>query len=224
MAVLIPCIDLMDGKVVQLVGGKEKSLEFDDIEPWITKFAAYPLVHIVDLNAALRNGSNCELIAQLSKRLPCQVGGGIRDTARAAQILDAGAKRVVIGSALYSENDVDQAFAEKLAAEIGRERLVFSVDCKRGRIAIHGWRTMVDLTAEEAVNRLQAFCGAFLYTNVDTEGAMAGFPIGTAKALAAATDNHLIVGGGIRSIDEVDELDKIGIDAVVGMAVYSGRI
>src|SRR6266478_1429879 len=166
---LIPCIDLMGGKVVQLVQGEKKALEFTDAEPWIRKFEKYPLVHIVDLDAAKREGSNREFVSVLAKRLHCQVGGGISSAAIARDALAAGAQRVVIGSALISGERIDTEFAKKLANEIGSERLVFSVDSKDGKLAINGWRATVPITAEAAISTLDPYCESFLYTHVDSE-------------------------------------------------------
>lgn len=221
---LIPCIDIMDGKVVQLVGGEKKALEFDDPEPWIRKFGSYPLIHVVDLDAAMRRGSNRALIAQLAKRLPCQIGGGVRSADSARLLLDLGAKRVVVGSALIAGGRIDSAFVSSLAAKVGSERLVFGVDTKRGRLAIHGWKETVDVTAVDAIVQLDIFCSAFLYTNVDKEGSMTGFPIDEARQLRTATTKELMVGGGIDSLAQVDELHAIGVDAIVGMAVYTGKL
>jgi phosphoribosylformimino-5-aminoimidazole carboxamide ribotide isomerase len=221
---LIPCIDLMDGKIVQLVHGKKKALEFTDAEPWVRKFEKYPLVHIVDLDAAKREGSNREVIATLTKRLHCQVGGGISSVAIARDVLAAGAKRVVIGSALISGEKINIEFAKEMANEIGSDKLVFSVDTKDGKLAINGWRETVPITVENAIAALNPYCQAFLYTHVDTEGCMSGFPMHVARQLTKLTSKKLIVGGGVRSLAEVDELDAMGADAVVGMAVYSGLI
>jgi phosphoribosylformimino-5-aminoimidazole carboxamide ribotide isomerase len=221
---LIPCIDLMGGKVVQLVQGEKKALEFTDAEPWIRKFENYPLVHVVDLDAAKREGSNRELVSTISKRLHCQVGGGISSIAIACEVLAAGAQRVVVGSALISGGKIDIEFAKKLADVIGLDKLVFSVDSKDGRLAVNGWRATVPITAEKAISILDPYCHSFLYTHVDTEGCMSGFPMHVARQLMEVTSKKLIVGGGISSLAEVDELDAIGVDAVVGMAIYSGTM
>lgn len=219
---LIPCIDLMGGKIVQLVQGEKKALEFTDAEPWIKKFEKYPLVHVVDLDAAKRQGSNREFVSILSRRLHCQVGGGISSTAIARDTLAAGALRVVVGSALISSGKVDVEFARKLADEIGPEKLVFSVDCKAGQVAVNGWSSTVPVSVESAISVLDPHCHSFLYTHVDTEGCMSGFPMHIARQLIKVTSKKLIVGGGIRYMAEVNELDGMGVDAVVGMAIYSG--
>ena len=219
---LIPSIDLLGGRIVQLVQGEKLRLAFDDFEYWIEKFSRFPLVQLIDLDAAMRQGDNSTLVAQIAKRLPVQAGGGIHSVERAQQVLDAGARRVIIGSALFSEQcAVNTAFAAELAASVGAERVVAGIDTKNGRIAVKGWKAQVALTPDEVIPQLEAHAAAFLYTHVDGEGLMQGFPIETAMRLRKLTQRQLIVAGGIRSRQEVDALDALGADAVVGMAVYT---
>jgi phosphoribosylformimino-5-aminoimidazole carboxamide ribotide isomerase len=219
---LIPSIDLLGGRIVQLVQGEKLRLAFDDFEYWIEKFARFPLVQLIDLDAAMRQGDNAALVAQIAKRLPVQAGGGIHSIDRARQVLDAGARRVIIGSALFSETGtVNVGFAAQLAAAIGVDRIVAGIDTKNGLIAVKGWKAQAALTPDEAVPQLEPHAAAFLYTHVDGEGMMQGFPIATAARLRKLTQRQLIVAGGIRSQQEVDALDAIGADAVVGMAVYT---
>jgi phosphoribosylformimino-5-aminoimidazole carboxamide ribotide isomerase len=219
---LIPSIDLLGGRIVQLVQGEKLRLAFDDFEYWIEKFSRYPLVQLIDLDAAMRQGDNAKLVEQIAKRLPCQAGGGIHTIERARQLLDTGAKRVIIGSALFSaEGTVNTDFAARLADAVGVERVVAGIDTKNGRIAVKGWKAQVALTPDEAIPQLEPFVAAFLYTHVDTEGTMQGFPINVAARLRELTKKQLIVAGGIRSQQEVDALDALGADAVVGMAVYT---
>jgi phosphoribosylformimino-5-aminoimidazole carboxamide ribotide isomerase len=219
---LIPSIDLLGGRIVQLVQGEKLRLAFDDFEYWIEKFSRYPLVQLIDLDAAMRQGDNSALVEQIAKRLPCQAGGGIHTIDRARRVLDAGAKRVIIGSALFSaEGTVNTVFAGQLAAAVGAERVVAGIDTKNGRIAVKGWKAQVELTPDEAMPQLEPYAAAFLYTHVDGEGLMKGFPFETAARLRKLTQRQLIVAGGIRSQQEVDDLDAIGADAVVGMAVYT---
>jgi phosphoribosylformimino-5-aminoimidazole carboxamide ribotide isomerase len=223
---LIPSIDLLGGRIVQLVQGEKLRLAFDDFEYWIEKFSRFPLVQLIDLDAAMRQGDNSTLVAKIAKRLPVQAGGGIHSIERAQQVLDAGARRVIIGSALFSGNDsgegaVNTDFAAALAASVGAERVVAGIDTKNGRIAVKGWKAHVALTPDEAIPQLEPHVSAFLYTHVDGEGLMQGFPIATAARLRKLTQRQLIVAGGIRSQQEVDALDVLGADAVVGMAVYT---
>jgi phosphoribosylformimino-5-aminoimidazole carboxamide ribotide isomerase len=222
---LIPSIDLLGGRIVQLVQGEKLRLAFDDFEYWIAKFAKYPLVQLIDLDAAMRQGDNSALVEQLAKRLPVQAGGGIHTIERVRQVLEAGARRVIIGSALFSaDGGVNTEFAAEIAVRVGAERMVAGIDTKSGRIAVKGWKAQVELTADEAIPQLEPHVAAFLYTHVDTEGTMRGFPIDVAARLRKLTKKQLIVAGGIRNQAEVDALDAQGADAVVGMAVYTDAI
>jgi phosphoribosylformimino-5-aminoimidazole carboxamide ribotide isomerase len=219
---LIPSIDLLGGRIVQLVQGEKLRLAFDDFEYWIEKFSKYPLVQLIDLDAAMRQGDNSALVAQIAKRLPCQAGGGIHAIDRAQQVLEAGAKRVIIGSALFSDQGtVNTDFAAKLASAVGADHIVAGIDTKNGRIAVKGWKANVELTPDDAIPQLEPYASAFLYTHVDGEGMMQGFPIDTAARLRKLTQRQLIVAGGIRSQQEIDALHALGADAVVGMAVYT---
>jgi phosphoribosylformimino-5-aminoimidazole carboxamide ribotide isomerase len=217
---LIPSIDLMGGKIVQLVQGEKKALEFDDFEPWVERFSKYPLVQLVDLDAAIGPGNNRDLVRSLVQRLPCQVGGGIRTAKIAQEILADGAKRVVIGSSLIKDGSINSRFAEELASQVSAEKLVFAVDSKGGRVAIRGWRQVTEISAVQMIRALEPWCSAFLYTNIDTEGLLLGMPLDVVSALRSATNKQLIVAGGIRTEDEVEQLHTMGVDAVVGMAIY----
>ena len=222
---LIPSIDLLGGRIVQLVQGEKLRLAFDDFEYWIEKFSKYPLVQLIDLDAAMRQGDNSALVAQIAKRLPCQAGGGIHTIERAQQVLEAGAKRVIIGSALFSDQGtINTDFAVKLASAVGADHVVAGIDTKNGRIAVKGWKANVELTPDDAIPLLQPYASAFLYTHVDGEGMMKGFPIETAARLRNLTQRQLIVAGGIRNQQEIDALDALGADAVVGMAIYTDSI
>ena len=221
---LIPSIDLMGGKIVQLVQGEKKALEFDDFEYWIERFSTFPLVQLIDLDAAIGRGNNRELIAMICKRLPCQTGGGIRDVARASELLAVGAKRVIFGSALLKDGEINTPLAAEAAKVLGAEHLTFAIDSRKGKVAIMGWKENTSVDPAEMIRTLDKYCSAFLYTHIDTEGTMTGFPIQIAQELAGLTKKQMIVAGGIRSRAEVDELEAIGVDAVVGMAIYTGTM
>jgi phosphoribosylformimino-5-aminoimidazole carboxamide ribotide isomerase len=221
---LIPSIDLMGGKIVQLVQGEKKALEFEDFDVWVGRFSSYALVQLVDLDAAMGNGSNRQLIAQFCRRLPCQAGGGIRTVEDASTLFDSGAKKVIIGSSLIRAGAVNAAFAQQLSAQFGSERLVFAVDARKGKVAIHGWKTVTDITPARMIRQLEPFCSAFLYTHIDTEGLMQGIPLDVVRELRHATARQLIVAGGITSTAEIEQLDALGVDAVVGMAIYTGQV
>jgi phosphoribosylformimino-5-aminoimidazole carboxamide ribotide isomerase len=226
VAVLIPSIDLMGGKIVQLVQGEKKALEFDNFNFWIERFSRYPLVQLIDLDAAMDSGANHPLIAIICKQLPCQVGGGIRSIQRARELLDlnVGAQRVIFGSALLKNGSVNVELAQDASSQFGVAPLTFAVDSRHGKVAIKGWKENTAVDPAEMMRILEPFCSAFLYTHIDTEGTMSGFPFDVAQRLRQATARRLIVAGGIKSMEEVQELDRIGVDAVVGMAVYKGAI
>ena len=225
---LIPSIDLLGGRIVQLVQGEKLKLAFDDFEYWIDRFSRYPLVQLIDLDAAMRQGGNAALVAQIARRLPCQVGGGIGTVDRAREVLAAGARRVIVGSSLFLEEGgigkVNARFANELAAAIGADRIVAGIDSRGGRIAIKGWKAQITLTPEDAIPALEPYVSAFLYTHIDGEGLMQGFPIEIAARLRALTQHQLIVAGGIRAQQEIDALAVIHVDAVAGMAVYTNLL
>lgn len=221
---LIPSIDLMEGKIVQLVQGEKKALEFADFEQWIARFSGFPLVQLIDLDAALGRADNRSLLRQFLTRLPCQVGGGVRSIATARDLLDLGAKRVILGSSLITEGKVDCGFAREIALELGAEKLVFAVDAKQGKVAIRGWRERTAILPGDMMEALESWCAAFLYTHIDTEGMMQGIPKDVVRALRQRTRKQMIVAGGIASRDEIAELEAMGADAVVGMALYLGRL
>ena len=221
---LIPSIELMGGKIVQLVQGERKALEFDNFEEWIARFSSYPLVQLIDLDAAMGTGDNRVLVKQLTHRLPCQVGGGIRSLETAKAMLASGARRVIFGSTLVREGKINCPFAEAGASALGREKLVFAVDSRQGRVAIRGWQQLTELTPRAMITALEPWCGAFLYTHIDGEGLMQGISMEVVRELRAATSRQLIVAGGITSSDEVDQLSAMSVDAVVGMAIYANRM
>jgi len=221
---LIPSIDLMGGKIVQLVQGERKKLEFDNFDYWIERFSKYPVVQLIDLDAARGAGDNRSLVEQIVGRLNCQVGGGIRNLETAQELLNLGARKVIIGSALLTEGRINQEYARTLAEKLPRTALMFALDSRGGRVAIDGWRTQTAVTAFDMIRELEPFCETFLYTHIDTEGLMGGIPMETVQAIRRATQRHLVVAGGITEQQEIDSLDALGIDAVVGMALYAGKI
>jgi len=221
---LIPSIDLMGGKIVQLVQGDRKALEFDNFEYWVNRFVSYPMVQLIDLDAAMSKGSNETLVAQFCERLPCQVGGGIRSVEAVQRMFRAGAKKVIVGSALLKDGAVNLEAAQQFANAAAAERLIVAVDARGGRVSIHGWKQEVDLTPEQMMRETEPYCGGFLYTHIDTEGLMKGIPMDVIERLRAATKRKLIAAGGIRSQEEIDQLHAMGVDAVVGMALYTGAI
>ena len=221
---LIPSIDLMGGKIVQLVQGDKKALEFDNFDYWIERFSKYPLVQVIDLDAARGSGNNRQIVNQIVQQLNCQVGGGIRSLESAQEILKAGARRAILGSSLLKDGKINTDFAATLANALGPAALVFALDSRGGRVAIDGWRKETAVTAFDMIQALEPFCETFLYTNIDTEGLMGGIPMETVRAIRQATSRRLIVAGGITTQQEINTLDALGMDAVVGMALYSSKL
>jgi phosphoribosylformimino-5-aminoimidazole carboxamide ribotide isomerase len=221
---LIPSIDLKGGKVVQLVQGDRVAIESSDVFRWVRRFQHFPMVQLIDLDAAMGSGNNDDLVRRVSAKLACRVGGGIRSAERARQVIDAGARKVILSSALFKEGRPDVSFASKVCEAIGREQVVVAVDTRGGRLVIHGWRTTLAITPVEAMKALEPYCDEFLYTDVDREGLMQGMDLAAVEAIRAATDRRLSAAGGITTQAEVDSLDAKGIDAVVGMAIYTGTM
>ena len=221
---LIPSIDLLGGKIVQLVQGEKKALEFENFTEWLERFAKYPLVQLIDLDAAMGKGDNRALVVEFCRKLPCQVGGGIRSADDAQKALASGARKVILGSSLISGDSVNVAFAAALSGEFGVEKLVAAIDSRGGRVAIHGWKTVTAITPTSMIAALEPYFSAFLYTHIDTEGLLQGIPIDVVRELKTRTKRQFIAAGGIRSPQEVDELDAMGVDAVVGMGIYTRLI
>ena len=221
---LIPSIDLKGGAVVQLVQGERLAIKDDDVFGWVRRFEGFPKVQVIDLDAAMGNGDNLVLVRQIAGEISCRVGGGIRTIARAEEVLAAGARQVIAGSALFKDGKPDLIFAKSLADAIGADRLIGAVDSRAGRVVIHGWKTSIGLTAVEAVKALEPYCAEFLYTHVDTEGLMGGTDLDAIRAVSEATTRRVTAAGGITTQQEIDELDALGVDAVVGMAIYTGRL
>jgi phosphoribosylformimino-5-aminoimidazole carboxamide ribotide isomerase len=221
---LIPSIDLMGGRIVQLVQGERLAVESTGIDEWIGRFSGWPKVQLIDLDAAKNQGSNDALVQRICAALPCRVGGGIRTVARARAILAAGATHVIVGSSLFKGGTIDAPFASALAEALGAARVLAAVDSRGGRVVVDAWRTQLPLTAVEAVRALEPYVGGFLYTHVDREGLLQGTDMDAIAAVRAATTRDVIAAGGITTMDEVDRLDALGVDAVVGMALYTGRL
>jgi phosphoribosylformimino-5-aminoimidazole carboxamide ribotide isomerase len=214
----------MGGRIVQLVQGERLALESTAIQEWIDRFNGWPKVQLIDLDAAKAQGNNNELVSRICAALPCRVGGGIRSVARAEEVLAGGATHAMVGSALFKGGAIDFAFAKALAERCDASRLIAAVDSKGGQVVIDAWRTALPLTAVEAVRQLEPYFGGFLYTHVDREGLLQGTDMPAIRAVREATARDVIAAGGITTMEEVDELDRIGVDAVVGMALYTGRL
>jgi phosphoribosyl-ATP pyrophosphohydrolase len=212
---IVPSIDLMGGQTVQLVGGKELALEAGDPMPIAERFAIAGEIAVVDLDAALAQGDNRALIETLCRRFACRVGGGIRDRESARRWLDAGARKIVLGTAAQVE----------LLRELPRERVIAALDAVRGEVVVDGWRTRTGRSVTDRMRELAPVTGGFLVTFVEREGRMEGIDLDEVKRLRdAAGDAELTVAGGVTTPDDVAVLDRLGVDAQVGMALYTGRL
>ncbi len=221
---IIPCIDLMDGKVVQLVQGRDKALEGDSPEEMLRKFAAFPEIQVIDLDAAIGKGSNDGMVEFLASRCSARIGGGVRSVERAQKLVQQGAKQVIIGTSAFSSKGIDAAFLDSVAAAIGRERILIALDSKHGKIVIKGWRESTDFTAEEMIAKLTPYAGGFLCTYVDKEGMMQGTDLDWFRRLRAATHLDITAAGGITTLDDVRALQAMNVHAALGMAIYTGRL
>jgi phosphoribosylformimino-5-aminoimidazole carboxamide ribotide isomerase len=221
---LIPSIDLKDGAVVQLIQGERLAIKDEDVFRWVRRFERCPKVQVIDLDAAMGAGDNLAIVRQIAGALACRVGGGIRTIARAEDVLAAGAQQIIASSALFKDGKPDLAFAKSLADAVGVDRVIAAVDSRGGHVVIHGWKTALPLTPAEAVKALEPFCGEFLYTHVDNEGLMGGTNFAAILAVKNATGRRVTAAGGITTQQEIDDLHALDIDAVVGMALYTGRL
>ncbi len=215
---ILPCIDLMDGKVVQLVQGREKALEGDAPLEMLRKFAAFPEIQVIDLDAAMGKGENAALVEMLASRARCRVGGGVRTPDRARRLLEQGAHRVIVGTAAFTP------VMREIAAAVGPERILIALDSKNGKIVVKGWQEATDLTAEDVIRQLEPLCGGFLCTYVDKEGMLQGTDLNWFRRLRAATKHEITAAGGITTMDDIRELAAMNVHAALGMAIYTGRL
>ncbi|MGE5486292.1 MAG: HisA/HisF-related TIM barrel protein [bacterium] len=221
---IIPCIDLMDGKVVQLVQGRDKALEGGTPAEMLQQFAAFPEIQVIDLDAALGRGSNDAIVEFLAARARTRVGGGVRTVERARELAARGAHKVIVGTAAFSAAGANTDFLGELAAAVGRERILIALDSKGGRIVVKGWREATALSAEEVLASLEPYCGGFLCTYVDKEGMLQGTDLDWFRRLRAATPLEITAAGGITTLDEVRALQEMNVHAALGMAIYTGRL
>ena len=215
---IFPCIDLMGGKVVQLVQGRDKALEGDAPLEMLRKVSACREIQVIDLDAAWGKGENAALVEMLASRARCRVGGGVRDASRARRLLDQGAHRIIVGTAAFTPA------LESIAAEAGPERLIIALDSKGGKIVVKGWQEATGFTAEQVVTRLEPYCSGFLCTYVDKEGMMQGTDLDWFRRLRAATNHEITAAGGVTTMDDIRALAAINVHAALGMAIYTGRL
>ena len=216
---IIPCIDLMGGKVVQLVQGREKALEGATPLEMLERFAAFPQIQVIDLDAAMGQGSNDELVELVATRAVARVGGGVRTAERARGLIEQGAFRVIVGTAAF-----DKPLLNKVVDAVGPERLIIALDSKGGKVVVKGWQEATEFSAEEMIPHFEPYCSGFLCTYVDKEGMLQGTDLEWFRRLRAATKHELTAAGGITTLEEIRELQRLDIHAALGMAIYTGRL
>lgn len=221
---IIPCIDLMDGKVVQLVQGREKALEGDSPDQMLRKFSAFPQIQVIDLDAAMGRGANDGLVEMLASKAVIRAGGGVRTVERARTLLRQGAYRVIVGTSAFNAEGPNHEFLKSLETAVGRDRIVLALDTKGGRIVIKGWQEATSFTAEEVISQLEPYCSGFLCTYVDKEGMMQGTDLDWFRRLRAATNMEITAAGGITTLDDIRALTGMNIHCALGMAIYTGRL
>lgn len=221
---IIPSIDLMEGRAVQLVQGKKKLLEVENPIKLAVEFKKFGRISLIDLDAAFGKGDNIMLIKKICGIAPCVVGGGIRNVKRAKMLIKSGAKKVIIGSMAFEDNSINEEFLEKLKKGIGKERIIIAIDSRNGKIVTGGWKKKTNIKTEAAVKKLEPYCSEFLFTCVEKEGLMKGTNLGMLKKLKKLTKNKINAAGGISSLKEIKQLGALGINSVLGMALYTGKL
>jgi len=221
---IFPCIDLMDGKVVQLVQGREKALEADSPKEMLRKFAAFPEIQVIDLDAAMGRGSNDDLVAWLAAHATIRAGGGVRTVERAKALVAQGAHKVIVGTSAFTKTGVNAPLLDAMREAVGKHRMIVALDSKEGKVVVKGWTESTDFTAAEVLHLLEPYCGGFLCTYVDKEGMMQGTDLSWFRQLRAATDLELTAAGGITTLADVKTLQAMNINPALGMAIYTGRI
>ena len=226
---MIPCIDLQDGRAVQLVHGRERKLAVDDVFGLLERFGKHPLIHVIDLDAAMGTGSNAKLVRGLceaakKRKIRVRVGGGIRTVAQAARIAGWGAEKIIVGSAAFKDGHVNKTFLNRLVGKIGRHRVMIALDTEGGKILVRGWQDKLRLRPDEVIPQLEEYAPEFLCTYVDAEGTMRGTNLEWFRSLRRATRRPITAAGGIRSQAEIRALARIKMDAAVGMALYTGKL
>ena len=217
---IIPCIDLMGGKVVQLIQGREKFLELPDALAVLAKFGGFPQIQVIDLDGAMAQGDNSEIIRELCARKPCRVGGGLRTVDKAVRVVEDGALKAIVGSSAFTSGGINSAFLENLLTAVPREKLMIAVDCLGDRVAIRGWRETLPLSSAKALGQLEPYCSEFLCTCIDAEGKLQGTDLAWFRSLRRATQLPITAAGGITTDEEIKALEEIGMHAALGMSIY----
>ena len=221
---VIASIDIMQGKVVQLRQGSEKVLERDDAMALAADFDRYGEIAVIDLDAAMGKGENVEMMKALVKRAECRVGGGIRTVEKAKEFIALGAKKVIIGSTAFENNQINHAFLQELVNAIGRPRIIVAVDALEGKIVTRGWKHQTDLPLFDAVKQLEPYASEFLFTCVEREGTMKGANFDQIRELKRSTKRLITAAGGVSTVDEIRQIAEIGADVQLGMALYTGKV
>lgn len=218
---IIPCIDLMDRKVVQLVQGKDKFLELPEPLAVLEKFSTYPEIQVIDLDAAMGKAeNNAEIVRELCRRKPCHVGGGIRSVKRAQSVVNEGALKAIVGSSAFTSQGVNEGFLRDLVAAVPREKILIAVDSFGNRVAVHGWKETLPLTCAQALPQLEPYCSGFLCTYIDAEGRLQGTNLDWFRSLRTATQFPITAAGGIITDEEIAALEGLGMHAALGMSIY----
>ena len=217
---IIPCIDLIGGKAVQLVQGRHKALELPDPIGVLEKFFSFPEIQVIDLDAAMGRAPQIECVRELCRRKLCRVGGGIRSLERALQAVSEGAHKVIVGSAAFTTQGIDHGFLQSLADTISRDRLIIAVDCLNDQVAIHGWREVLPVSSSEALPLLEPYCSEFLCTCIEVEGRLEGTNLEWFRRLRAHTQLPVTAAGGITTDEEIRALEELGMNAALGMSIY----
>lgn len=221
---IIPCIDIQEGKVVQLVQGREKAIEGGSTDQMLALFARFPQIQVIDLDAAMGSGQNNQMVESITSRVIARVGGGVRSVDRAREVVECGAYRVIVGTSAFTAAGPDKPFLQALAGAVGSEKLIIALDSKEGRIVVKGWRESTAIRAADVIRELEPFCSGFLCTYVDKEGMMQGTDLDWFRGLRQMTRHEITAAGGITSIEDVQALTAMNIHCAIGMAIYTGRL
>lgn len=213
----------MDGKAVQLVRGRRKALEADPME-MLRKFRAFPIIHVIDLDAAMGQGNNDPIVARLCRKRPCRIGGGVRTVERVRELAALGAKQIILGTAAFEKHGINKKFLAAARRAVGKQRLMVALDTSRGRVVVQGWRARTVFRAEDVIPQLEPYCSGFLCTCVDKEGMMRGTNLRWFRKLREVTDLPIVAAGGITTMAEVEALAAMDMEAAIGMAIYTGKL
>lgn len=221
---IIPSIDLMNGKAVQLKQGRDKILEKENPIELAQEFNKYNEIAVIDLDAAMRNGNNEELIKQICRIADCRVGGGIRDIKKAKELISRGASKIIIGTKAFENDSINHDFLHELESSIGRQHIIIAIDAYEREIVTQAWKHRTGLDLFGVTKEIEKYASEFLFTCVEKEGGLQGTDLDTIQQVKQVTSNKLTVAGGVTTMDEIRNLASLGVDAQLGMALYTGKI